>query len=323
VKNLVKKVLDAGGSLTPLIIPSELTKGTGTFNPSIYNDDGNLVVNIRHCQVTIFHSETNKYEHAWGPLVYLHPENDQTLTTTNYFCTVNDDLLLDNIKKVDFALDVKPLWEFIGLEDCRVVRWDGDLYLCGVRRDTTTNGQGRMELSKIEITDQGVKEISRHRMPAPNGDNSYCEKNWMPVLDMPFHFVKWTNPTEVAYFDIEKGTTETVFLGNQVPYHADFRGGSQVVPFGDYRVAICHHTYLYKSDAGRKNVTYRNAFVVWDKDWNVVKYCKEFTLLDSKIEFVSGMCHHKNHLIISFGIQDNAAFLLKMPLKVFEDMLNE
>ena len=37
--------------------------------------------------------------------------------------------------------------DFIGLEDGRLLKWNDKYYLTGVRRDTTTNGQGRMELS--------------------------------------------------------------------------------------------------------------------------------------------------------------------------------
>ncbi len=40
------------------------------------------------------------------------------------------------------------------------VKWDGKLYMCGVRRDTKPNGEGRMELS--EIVDG--KEVSRFRI---------------------------------------------------------------------------------------------------------------------------------------------------------------
>ena len=40
--HLAKAALDAGGKIQPLIIPSELTNGTGLFNPSIYNDNGKL-----------------------------------------------------------------------------------------------------------------------------------------------------------------------------------------------------------------------------------------------------------------------------------------
>ena len=61
MKNFVTQVLEAGGDITPLIIPAEHTNGTGTFNPSIYNDNGRLLMNMRHCQVTIYHSELNVF----------------------------------------------------------------------------------------------------------------------------------------------------------------------------------------------------------------------------------------------------------------------
>ena len=79
-------------------------------------------VNIRHCQYTLYHSELNRFEHQWGPLLYLNPENDITLTTTNFFCTLDSDLNIDRIHRVDTSsFDRNPLWEFVGLEDCRIV----------------------------------------------------------------------------------------------------------------------------------------------------------------------------------------------------------
>ena len=83
--NFVAEALKAGGSIHPLLIAPEFTGGTGTFNPSIYSTRGKIFCVVRHCQVTIWHSEKNLLEHEWGPLVYLHPEDDHTLTTTNYF----------------------------------------------------------------------------------------------------------------------------------------------------------------------------------------------------------------------------------------------
>jgi hypothetical protein len=325
MKNFVARVLDAGGDIVPLIIPAHDTNGTGTFNPSIYNDNGKLLLNMRHCQVTIYHSEKNIYEHQWGPLCYLNPENDITLTTTNYFCELGDDYMIKKYHKVDFSkLNEKPLWEFIGLEDCRVFRWEGKLYLCGVRRDTTTNGQGRMEMSEIEMDENGVREVSRFRIPCPAPEDSYCEKNWMPVVDMPYHFVKWCNPTQVVKVDPVNKTCVTAFKGaNYVQGRADNRGGSQVIPIGNYRMTITHHTYLFNSEKGAKNAIYRQAFVVWDKNWNVVKYCDPFPFFDVNIEFCAGMTIHNDNLLITFGVRDNAAYLLKAPLKFIEDFINE
>ena len=129
--------------------------------------------------------------------MYLNPENDISLRTTNYIGDLSEDLELSNIRVVDTSgLDVKPIWTFIGLEDGRLLKWNNKYYLTGVRRDTLTNGQGRMELSEIEITDSYVKEIKEIEFQHQEKNNTYCEKNWMPILDQPYRFVKWGNPVE-------------------------------------------------------------------------------------------------------------------------------
>lgn len=317
--NFVSKVLDAGGRISPLIIENLAYRGTGLFNPSVLFDEEKILVNIRHCQYTIYHAEKNIFEHQYGPLVYLNPENDITLTTKNYLCELNSDLRIIKTNIIDTTeLDVRPLWEFVGLEDVRLVRWENKLYASGVRRDTTTNGVGRMELS--EIVDH--KEISRFRIPAPPPDQSYCEKNWMPVVDMPYHYVKWCNPTELVKVDPTSKTCETVFLGTYTQQPYDFRGGSQVIPLGEnYRIACVHLVNLFKSEAGRKNAIYRHCFVVWDKEWNVVRYTEPFNFMGADIEFCAGMTQTTDgDFLLTFGFQDNAAYILRVPNKFMEEV---
>jgi predicted GH43/DUF377 family glycosyl hydrolase len=321
---LAKYVITNGGSLHPLIIPASETNGTGLMNPSVYVDNGKVIMNLRHCQYTIYHAEKGIFEHNYGPLVYLNPENDITLTTKNFFCELDEKMNIVKSTKVDTSkLDVKPIWEFIGLEDARVVRWDGKLYLCGVRRDTTTNGVGRMELSEIEVTADSVKEISRVRIDAPAPNTSYCEKNWMPILDKPYHFIKWTNPTEVVKADPVTGACETVVLQElNANYSGNIRGGSQVIPWEDGYLCLNHITYLFKSELQRKNARYRHVFTKFDKDFKIQKVSKEFSFMEGEIEFACGMAQLNDDLLITFGFQDNASFLLKTPKKIVENLLN-
>ena len=317
---LVKRVIQAGGSITPLIIPSELTGGTGLTNPSIYNDNGKLILNLRHVQYTLYHAENQQqFPCLWGPLAYLNPEDDITLRTVNYLCHLNEKFEIENYNRVDTSkLDVTPVWEFIGLEDARVVRWNDKLYLSGVRRDTKTNGEGRMELSEIVNN----KEISRFRIPAPGENNSYCEKNWMPIIDMPFHYVKWSNPVEIVKVDVDAGTCETVFnSGVYQPGGRDIRGGSQVITLGDYRIALTHEVDLYFNEIGQKDAQYYHRFIIWDKSWNIVHTTEEFKFLDAMIEFSCGMCEYNNEILITFGFQDSTAFLLRIPMNFFNNLL--
>jgi len=313
MNNFVKLALDHGGSIKPLIIPSSYTGGTGLMNPSMFIDDDDVIkVNLRHVNYTFYHSEAKLFQHQWGPLTYIHPENDMHLRTWNWYLELDHNLNITRYNKVDTSTfdTYEPKWDFVGLEDARIFRWEGKLYLSGVRRDTTTHGQGRMELCEIEVGDDYVKEISRVRIEPPV--DSYCEKNWMPVMDMPYHYVKWSNPTEVVRADPKTGRAETVYLTERAPIAADFRGGSQVIKFRGLYVAVVHEVNLFKSEVGRKDGLYRHRFLLWDDKFNLVRYSPIFAFMDAHVEFAVGMVEQGNDMLISFGFQDNAAFVLRM-----------
>ena len=324
--SFAKYVLNHNGSIHPLIIPSDLTQGTGLMNPSILNDNGKLILNLRHVNYTFYHSEKKTFQHQWGPLTYLHPENDLHLRTTNWFCELDDSLNITSYKKIDTSKfdTYEPMWDFVGLEDARLVRWNDKLYVTGVRRDTTTNGQGRMELSEIEVTDDAVTEINRYRIQPPKDPNSYCEKNWMPILDNEMTFVKWSNPTEVVKADLDTLSTTVTHNTQYIQLGSDLRGGSQVIAFGnDHNIAIVHEVDLFASEVGRKDAVYRHRFVVWDKNWNIVKITKDFSIMNGHVEFAVGMCHWGDDVLITFGFQDNAAYILRVKNTEFLNFIND
>lgn len=312
--NFVKYCLENGGSIHPLLIPSKDLKGPSLTNPSIYLDEDRLLVNLRNINYTLYHSEKKKYEHPWGPLVYIHPENDWKLRTKNIMCEYDENMQLKWYHHIDTSkFPDKELWEFVGLEDARIVRWDNKLYLCGVRRDLDKIGTGRMELSEIHITNEGVKEISQYRIPTPNNNESYCEKNWMPILDIPYHFVKWTNGTEVVKYNIMTNTTESVVLKEWKDIGCiDLRGGSQVLPFDDGHIALCHETYLTRSEQDRKDGVYRHRFIIWDSNWDIIQVSPQFSFLEADVEFAVGMTEYEDNYLMTFGFQDNASYLLKV-----------
>ena len=333
--SFLKETLEDGGDIHPLIIPSNLTNGTGLMNPSIFNLDGKLVVNIRHVNYTFYHSEKKLFQHPWGPLTYLHPENDMHLRTENYYCELNNSFEITRFNKIDTSKfdQYEPMWDFVGLEDARIFQWEDKLYTSGVRRDTTTNGQGRMELCEIEVLEDSVVETSRQRIHPPKDRNSYCEKNWMPVLDKPYTYVKWCNPVEVVevnkepndekVFESNTVDSKTIHLGSVTSFSGrDPRGGSQVIPYGDYYLTLTHEVDLFKSEVGRKDGVYRHRFVLFDKEWNVENYSKDFSMMNGHTEFVCGMCHYQDKILISFGFQDNAAFVLEVNPKTIERVLS-
>jgi len=333
---LVHYALKRGGSIHPITLPKELTGETGIMNPSIFVHNGRILLNVRHVNYTLYHSEGKRFPHTWGPLQYLHPENDISLTTYNIMCELDSELNVLNSGRINTSeFDTDPTWNFIGLEDGRLFSWDNRLFLCGVRRDCYDDkGKGRMEMQEIDFVDGEWKEISRNPIPAPGDDSTYCEKNWMPIIDEPWHFVKWCNPTEVVKYDIENRTTETVHHDQTsfVQMSRDLRGGTQVYPIGEgRRLTFTHEVDLTRDVFHRKDGHYNHRIIVWDKDWNVIHKTRDFHFMGTQIdpttgyeyniEFATGMTFLNGNMIVSFGYQDNGTFLLKMPEEVFFDFV--
>lgn len=228
--------------------------------------------------------------------------------------------------KVDTSqFDLPPLWEFVGEEDCRLVQWDGDYYLIGVRRDTTPNGQGRMEYSKVTIDKDKwvITEIKRTRIPAPHPNLSYCEKNWAPILDKPYHFVKWTSPVEIVKADPDKPHCEQVSIKQGLVPPIDQRGGSQVIRWKGQYISITHDVDLYKNYLNQKDGLYRHRVLVWSDEMDLIGISNQFSFLDAKIEFCVGAAVFEDDLLISFGFQDNAAFVLRTPGAIIDALVEE
>jgi hypothetical protein len=323
--NLVQNSVQHGGKLVPLVIERGLTSGTGLMNPSVFIDnDGDILCVVRHVNYTLIHSENKQlFPSRWGPLSYLHPEKDQRLVTENYLCRLDSNLEMINYTKVEMLQLHNPIWEFVGLEDARLVQWNNEYSLIGVRRDTTTNGVGRMEQSIIQLDKDNwtAKEIKRIRIPAPAPDDSYCEKNWMPIIDRPNQLVKWTMPTEVVKFD-ESGCEQLMLKQTPAP-PADQRGSSHVIPWQDYYIAVTHEVNLFKNYLNQKDGIYRHRLVVWDKEFNFIGVSNNFSFLDARIEFCVGAAVLEGDLLLSFGFQDNAAFILRTPNSLVEQLIEE
>ena len=313
-----KYVIKEGGNVHPLFVPNHECGKTGVMNPSVHVDGDRVFVNLRSVNYVLYHAENRRFPNRYGPLCHMQPESTRILGTTNIFTELDENFDVKMFSAVDTSgCDFQPKWLFHGLEDARVVKWDNKMYLCGVRRDTTDNGEGRMELSEIYWDGSMMREYRRYRIPSP--DNSYCEKNWMPILDMPYHFVRWANPVQVVKYDLSNGELVTVFNGTEKleDLPNELRGGSHVVPFGDYYICATHEVRFTPDEQGRKDGIYTHRFIVYDKNWNFVNITPEFNLMGAKIEFITGMCKYGDDILISFGFQDNASYLIKLNQKSF------
>ena len=146
----------------------------------------------------------------------------------------------------------------------------------------------------------------------------------MPVLDKEFHYVKWTSPTELVKANPNEPKCEQVSHHTGPQVGADQRGGSQVFKWGDVYIAFTHEVVLFKNYMGQKDGTYRHRLCVWTEDFRLVGISPEaFSFLDGQIEFVCGAAPYGDDVLVGFGFQDNAAFVLQIPGTMIDDMVQE
>lgn len=331
IRNLAKEIIAEGGEIVPLMIDASGCECWSQTNPTVFVDGKEILVNIRCVEYSLIHADkSQKYWSRWGPLVYSHLENEMALKTVNYLCRLNPQTLeVESHARIDTSkLDIPPVWEFHGLEDIRLVKWNNKLYGIGVRRDVKPNGEGRMEYQEIEYSFFGVpyaKEVNRNRIQPPIDLDSYCEKNWMPILDIPNHFVKWSNPAEIVEANLADNTSKQKVLSRKtIAIGRDLRGGSQVIRWGDGWLAVTHELQDMKSQKihYNKDSYYFSRFVYWNDKWEIERTSNDFSVLDGRIEFVTGLAElDEKFVLITFGFCDSSAYICKVPKSLINKML--
>lgn len=324
--NFIKYCMSEGGEILPLLLDSQITKHTGICNPSIIIDkDSNPLHILRNVNYALWNCDNeNTFSTPYGDLAYITPSSDLNLRTKNFLvkCDISKNEFKYNV--IDTSkFDTEPQWGFIGLEDARLVRWDNKLYITGVRRDNNSEGKGRFELSQID--ENGI-ELSRLVIESPEPD-SYCEKNWMPIVDLPYHYIRWCNPLQIIKVNPNDGSVNIVVKREQFEPLSEvdgmqLRGSSQVLKIDGYYIAIIHMCHLGINEKKQKTKAgYYHQFLVWDKNWDLVKQSPLFKFANFGIEFTTGMAFNDDKFYIPFALQDSFSFLTIVPKKIIFDFI--
>ena len=279
-----------------------------TANPSIvYDEKRNCFwLNIRKTSYTL-HTTNKDYNPGghWGDLIYsIRSDRGSKLETKNAIARMNDPMSSPFEYKYIKEKEREHIWDFQGNEDVRLAIWNDDLYETYIIRDDNPNGVSRVHYSKLNI--ETMEEEDKTRLPGMNDDTSYCEKNWMPVADRPFEFVKQADPEHKFLKDFDM-----------------MRGSSQLVPYFEGYVSIVHTCQMWYSPNGRKSARYLHAFAYFNKDLKLQDISPLFSFMDRPVEFCCGMTRKGDNFYITFSIQDNISFILKTNEKTIDRIFTD
>lgn len=333
-KGLTRFLVACGAKVMPVLFDTPVTFSTSAvkteydfqeddikslMNPSVaVGRGGRILCCVRGVNYDFIVNPRQRFTWTDQPTVYVN--NRGYLGTVNFLAELDPSTLMyDKVYRVHtYKFDTEPKWTFRGLEDARLVFWNDRPSLCGVRRDVQADGQGRMELSGI-IKDAGfIKETSRIRIPMPPAlENSYCEKNWMPVSDRPDTWIRWVKSGSVCVAVYDRDKDRTVFhnvKGIEFESDQEIRGGSQLVWYGGSYWAFvhtCKFTLLNKKTRSRRGV-YKHRLIRFSSDLSLEWISPEFSFSpDFTVEFCCGLAVSGGTAYVSYSEDDSVPIVLK------------
>lgn len=317
---LIKFLLQNSAEIAPLEVPNLYEEQLASMNPSIWiNDDGSAYINIRVVNYNMWNICSREFTQTDQPVSYVSLGADY-LATDNYFGEFDiDNLDILNLSKVKM-MEYTPLWYFIGLEDARIVNWDNKLHLCGVRRDLDTEGTGRMELSEIVKENDNWIEIKRTRIPASD-EGAYLEKNWMPIIDKPYTWIKWCDPIEIAHYDLETGKLDVTFRNTAGVW---FRGDSHLIHINDRYYCFVHlaANKQLRPETNARISEYGHYLLEFDNDLNILRVSESFKYHNSmNVEFGCGLANYNGYCYLTYAENDAASYIIKFDENLLTEIL--
>ena len=209
-----------------------------------------------------------------------------------------------------------------GLEDVRLVVWDGILYGIGFRPDIIP---GKVIPQFIQYNDDYT--IARSWFM---NTNKVMEKNWQPICDMPFTFVYDPAGPRMLHLDLNAlqessdPNTPTVIEDIDTPdFTCKLCGSTQVITLPDEtHISICHTSHKYPGSDKQMHWTYNHYFVQYDKYMQNPRISAPFHFIDDCMEFTCGMCVSDDKVVISFTEYDGAPQAMAIPMGVFTGLVD-
>jgi hypothetical protein len=270
--------------------------GWSRFNPSVaVNPAGDIRCVVRSSNYAV--DDRLRYD--------IH-DPEGVIRTRNYLlsvfpgaigCSTGDQYFIED----EHFQNLPPPYPVSGFEDARLYWRHGRWHLLTNVRDRDERGiaqQATLRLNQNTVVGMTLLEPAQHD-----------EKNWMPIGNGR-EAVRSCNPLIVLVC----GARGEGRFGVSPHIARSFRGGSQLVPMDDpdRQLAIIHEPVNFAEPPVR---VYQHRFVEFDA-WmpRITRISRPFMFHKRGIEFAAGLAIVGEELIVSYGVDDAEAWLMKLPL---------
>ena len=271
--------------------------GYAPMNPSV------LVVGDRRLVLV----RTVNYKVADGQ--YPTTDGSGIIKTKNWIVEMDETWKSTRIVPLVDATDLeRTSYPVEGFEDCRIYPTGDGFAASATVRDL---GDGRCEMAILTLDEEWKVTAAR---VIRDYEHDRPQKNWMPILEQPHHFLYMCDPTIVIDCKPE-GTVERSRVSDLDQNLTELRGGSQVIPHGDGFLCLVHEVVF---TPGR---VYLHRFIKLSAEFVIQTVTEPFFFCSRGIEFAAGLARDGDRLVASFGINDASAHLAFFDVGVVDKLL--
>lgn len=238
---------------------------------------------------------------------YFVNDPDNIIRTLNYWVQLDSDLTLLSFK----AMEDLSTWPretnspVQGLEDCRPFRFEGGWWASATARDISPDFKATMLL--IQLNEKGDVQDAK---PLHGFGEQLHQKNWMPI---PGDSMRWLYSCDPAFIVQANSNTAALRVesGQALGLACEhWRGGGQLVEWENGWLGIIHETK--DTPQGRQ---YLHRWIKTNSLGEIEGYSRPFYFFQLGIEFACGLTWDVSgtELVLSLGVNDNQAWLLKIP----------
>ena len=169
-------------------------------------------------------------------------------------------------------------------------------------RATNTMVLGQIDSSRV---------TRLHVIPSPHGRGR--EKNWMPAVDDGRIFFLYS-PGELEVYSWHDGVLDFIHRRKKVLSElSDWSGSSQVIRWNEGWLCICHYAGRnIKTSFRQIGPFYFHKLLYMSRDWDIIATSKRFFFERRGLEFCAGLEINGDHVVVSYGVNDSSAVLMKI-----------